>query len=241
MRNCNQLEVLHVYIVDEKLAPDDFLDIFNEKRQLHTLSICLINEKLCEQLSKLDTYCPNLTYLTINQPLKNLGDFENLKYIRYDANGESSFFDTIKLIENLSIKYVDRLEVFDISSAPNHTHTIEIAKLKCLKAFLCANWSSDMYDSLSQLENLQLFSMQGYSDNSNHSNALISAILHWTNLKYLRLPFDKEIFERLILNLPDVLFRRGFQTDSPFILSMANQNIVAEIEDQVIYRYKSVL
>lgn len=232
MKNCNRLEILHLYNIDVALGPDDFIEIFKAKRNLHTLSLCFIDNKLCKQLTQLYAYCPKLTYLTINQQLENLGDIVNLKYLRFESN--LPIIETRELVDSLSIKYADRLEILDISMASSHTHTLEISKLKSLKAFLCSSWPSNMYPCLAKLEHLQFFSIETYSENVDDSDALINMILSCKNLAYLRLPYRAQLFEEPIRNLSYCLSRNSIRPESPFVLSVCGGSAVADIEKKVM-------
>lgn len=237
LKNCNQLEALHLYNCNGKISSGDFLDIFKSKRNLHTLSINLLEENwhLAQELNKLDAYCPQLTYLTLNCNLAKYGDFTNLKYLKLDTDDDYlSHIKLEELLRGLISKYADRLQVLDISTSPRHSHTIEITKLKALKAFLCWSWPSNIHKCLSELADLQLLSLETYEDNSRNIETITNIIEMCSKLKYLRLPSKGIKVDEFLLALPDILHRRGCQPENPFVLSLIGANAVPEIEQQVL-------
>ncbi|XP_043071639.1 uncharacterized protein LOC6558445 [Drosophila grimshawi] len=125
LKNCNQLEALNLYKINSNLSSDDFLDIFKEKRNLHSLSICLIDSKLSIYLSELATYCPKLISLTINLPIKDIGSFVNLKYVGLDMDGEPclSILETKEFFENLT--QLQHLQFLSLDTTPENLNENE--------------------------------------------------------------------------------------------------------------------
>ncbi|XP_034481643.1 uncharacterized protein LOC117787269 [Drosophila innubila] len=233
LKNCNQLEILHLYNINENMSTDDFLDIFKSMANLHTLSSNFFEENshLAGDLNKLNACCPQLTYLTLNRNLNSYGKLVNLKYMKFDMDDNNLSIE--ELMRMLVPYYADRLQILDISTSPKHSHTMEITKLKRLKAFLCWSWPSNLFKCLSEIADLQLFSLETDEDNLIENDAITNMIKISKNLKYLRLPLKNKKVEELVLALPDVLNRRKFKPDNPFVLSLIGKIEVPEIEQKL--------